>query len=179
MASAPACQRGPRGRFAALLPVALTATFFSLGLAAFAGASATGCYDFTYEPASEAGAGDTSAPVADGESRTCVTDGSYCGGDRLVGAADTLYRCTADGGALLVKKCAGGCARDAGNGDGARCNLPDVPCQAGGNYCGGDKLDGDPKILYRCVANGAHTILERCAKGCVVKPQGSDDDCAP
>lgn len=178
-----ACQQGQFAaeRFTVAAMVALTAPLLVLTtMTALAGASASGCYDFSYdEPANEAGAGDTSTPVPDGESGTCVADGSYCGGDRVVGEADTIYRCAADGGGLLLRKCAGGCARDGGGGEGARCNLPDVPCQAGGNYCGGDKLDGDPRILYRCVANGAHTILERCTKGCRVMPEGSDDDCAP
>jgi len=28
--------------------------------------------------------------------------------------------------------------------------MPAVPCKVGGFYCGGDKLDGDPGVLYTC-----------------------------
>lgn len=172
MASAPADTRRPRG-LRALSLVTLAAPLLVLPVL-----GAIGCYDFTYdEPAKEAGAGDATPP--DGESDACVVAGSYCGGDRVVGATDTLYVCAADGGGTLLKRCASGCTPDAGNGAGAICKPPSAPCQVGGNYCGGDKLDGDPRVLYRCVAGGAHTILERCTKDCRVAPAGSDDACLP
>src|SRR4051812_28027349 len=94
-----------------------------------AGALASACYDFTYEePAKEAGVPD--APP--GNPDACVAGGAYCGGDRVLGAADTLYHCAADGGSALVKKCASGCIRDAGQGDGALCAPPAVACKIGG-----------------------------------------------
>jgi hypothetical protein len=48
-------------------------------------------------------------------------------------------------------------------------------CQDGGNYCGGDKVDGDPKTLYVCMS-GLGTKPRECPDGCVVRP-GSDDIC--
>jgi hypothetical protein len=140
-------------------------------------ATASACYDFAYRDASS-DAGDAAQPgVGDAAGGACVTDGLYCGGDRLIGATDVLYRCVADGGAALEKKCASGCEPDAGNG--ARCNPPVSPCKAGGAYCGGDKLDGDPRVLYRCAAGGAHAVLESCANGCRVMAAGVDDACVP
>jgi hypothetical protein len=164
MASAPVWQRGRRGLLGWSLGT-LAAPLLVLPLGA-----ASGCYDFTYvEPAGDAGA----PPTGDGDSTACVAEVSYCGGDRLVGAADTLYRCAADGGGALVKKCASGCIPDAGGG---RCAPPASPCKIGGAYCGGDKLDGDPNVLYRC-ASGAPALIEPCAKGCRVMPAGTDDEC--
>lgn len=170
MASA-ACRR----RLRAPSLVTLAAPLLGLLLVVPA-VAASACYDFTYEePANEAGADAPSGASPD----ACVAGGAYCGGDRVVGAADTLYRCVADGGSTLLKKCASRCIRDAGQGDGALCAPPATACKVGGAYCGGDKLDGDPSILYRCVASGAPTILERCAHGCRVMASGVDDACAP
>lgn len=140
-----------------------------------AGSAASGCYDFTYREPSEGG-----SPTGDAATAGCVTDVSYCGGDQVIGASDTVYRCTADGGGLLLRKCASGCTQDEVEGPidpAARCRPPASPCSVGGSYCGGDRLDGDPRILYRCVAGGAGTLLERCANGCRVMPAGTDDAC--
>ena len=46
----------------------------------------------------------------------------------------------------------------------------------GGFYCGGDKLSGDPRTLYRCNRPSAPTVVHRCAAGCSVNP-GRDDSC--
>jgi hypothetical protein len=42
-------------------------------------------------------------------------------------------------------------------------------------YCGGDKLDGDPQTLYRCMA-GVGTSPFTCPAGCAVR-SGGDDMC--
>jgi hypothetical protein len=47
-------------------------------------------------------------------------------------------------------------------------------CVAGGLYCGGDLVAGDPDTLYRCNAGGAPLARGRCAGGCIVTP--ADDD---
>jgi len=142
--------------------------FASLVLAAVGVTSAAACYDFELvEP--------TSAPdrdAQDGPEPSCVAGRSYCGGDHVIGTKDTLYRCLGDAGVELVSKCANGCVGDAA---GSACALPS-PCVVGSSYCGGDKLDGDPDVLYRCESAGPHTIVEACAKGCVVSP-GNDDVC--
>ncbi len=49
-------------------------------------------------------------------------------------------------------------------------------CVAGGLYCGGDKIAGDPDTLYQCNAGGAPLARGRCAFGCVVRP-ADDDTC--
>jgi hypothetical protein len=49
-------------------------------------------------------------------------------------------------------------------------------CVAGGYYCGGDKVSGDPSTLYRCNADGSATKVESCSRGCAVRP-GEDDAC--
>jgi hypothetical protein len=102
----------------------------------------------------------------------CVDGARYCGGDKLVGEPDVLYRCNRGGVPTARGRCTLGCQR--------RTDKDDVcigapPCQDGGMYCGGDKLDGDPQTLYVCM-NGAGTSPRECPGGCVVRP-GSDDIC--
>ncbi|MCA9676609.1 MAG: hypothetical protein KC464_16370, partial [Myxococcales bacterium] len=53
---------------------------------------------------------------------------------------------------------------------------PPVACVAGGLYCGGDKLAGDPDTLYQCNAGGVPLARGACAAGCVVTPT-EDDAC--
>lgn len=50
-------------------------------------------------------------------------------------------------------------------------------CVAGGFYCGGDKLAGDPETLYQCNGGGVPLARGRCVHGCVVMPT-DDDACA-
>lgn len=50
-------------------------------------------------------------------------------------------------------------------------------CVDGGHYCGGDRLRGDPSLLYTCNASGVPLLRERCTAGCVVAPAGDDDYC--
>lgn len=145
----------------------------------------TACYDFHYEERGDGGGsagGDVGGAPADAAPDTarpndCVAGGYYCGGERVAGATDTLYRCNADGPPTLLAKCANGCAISAaGKDDGCR---PPTPCVAGGAYCGGDKVNGDPDVLYRCGADGKSiSVIRRCEKGCRINP-GNDDDCAP
>jgi hypothetical protein len=60
--------------------------------------------------------------------------------------------------------------------DGGSADLAGPGCVAGGLYCGGDKLDGDPGTLYRCDAPAAPTVRGVCASGCILRP-GLDDAC--
>ena len=67
-------------------------------------------------------------------------------------------------------KCANGCVSGA-------CNPP-TKCVTGGTYCGGDKVNGDPNVLYKCGADGfATTVQQSCTNGCIVAPPGQDDYC--
>jgi hypothetical protein len=51
-------------------------------------------------------------------------------------------------------------------------------CVAGGTYCGGDKVSGDPSTLYLCHGKATPTVVKHCDSGCTVNP-GADDSCAP
>ena len=48
---------------------------------------------------------------------------------------------------------------------------------ATGHYCGGDRLYGDPGILYVCREGRVPELEEVCARGCTVAPPGTDDFC--
>lgn len=107
----------------------------------------------------------------------CVDGGLYCGGDKLAGAADTLYLCDRDGVPKARGRCLAGCIVNATTDDTCRANDDGQPgpCTDGGFYCGGDELDGDPQALYRCQA-GVGVRVEVCAAGCVVETS-RDDHC--
>jgi len=53
---------------------------------------------------------------------------------------------------------------------------PVAQCVAGGHYCGGDKLAGDPMTVYTCNAGGVPLARGRCAFGCITRP-AADDQC--
>jgi len=142
-------------------------------IAAFAAgiATAAGCYDFSLE-GRDADAGAEGGAVAGGDGGSCADGRFACRADGV-----TLERCV-DGGFARVVQCGGGCAPgDASGATEAACKPP-IACTPGGFYCGGDKLDGDPDVLYRCAANGNHAVAERCggAGSCLVQP-GRDDRC--
>ncbi|MBX3196896.1 MAG: hypothetical protein KF894_01965 [Labilithrix sp.] len=128
------------------------------------------CYDFTWSQPAEPGAGPETDPDAAAADARCSEGTLTCRADGV-----TLERC-ADGGFAFVVQCGGGCAGAGSATASAACNAP-IPCVTGGSYCGGDKLDGDPDVLYRCAASGAHTVIRRCGPGsCLVQP-GRDDRC--
>lgn len=99
----------------------------------------------------------------------CVIGGLYCGGDKLAGNANELYRCAANG-PVPVESCHHGCEVQSGKDDACGC----VPSSF---YCGGDTVIGDPSTLYECQADGVSTkIAKHCANGCKVQ-SGNDDTC--
>jgi len=53
---------------------------------------------------------------------------------------------------------------------------PPDACTAGGHYCGGDKLAGDPMTLYTCNGGGVPLAIMRCKNACTINV-GSDDAC--
>lgn len=55
--------------------------------------------------------------------------------------------------------------------------VPPVQCTAGAFYCGGDKLAGDPDVLYQCNGGGVPLARGTCINGCSVRPT-ADDQCA-
>jgi hypothetical protein len=130
------------------------------------------------------GTGSARLSVMDGEhvaarlelvAPAACTDGAlYCGGNSIAGSTDTLYRCHADGVPEARGVCAGGCLIRPTKGD--ACAGVGTACFDTGLYCGGDKLDGDPRSLYRC-ASGTGMLVMECANGCVVGSPGHDDAC--
>jgi hypothetical protein len=112
-----------------------------------------------------------SSPPSGGD---CVDGGLYCGGDKLHGDSDTLYRCRADGTGEVVKTCAYGCEVNSGQDDACKARASD--CVTGGYYCGGDKLHGDSNTLYRCESDGTGAVVKHCSNGCKVR-RGEDDVC--
>ena len=116
-----------------------------------------------------------------GGTSSCQAGGLYCGGDKVGGNANTLYRCNAPGSPSVEEVCSNGCAVNPGTNDACNASAPSGPtggsCVAGGLYCGGDKVNGNHSTLYRCNGPGAATVVEQCSNGCSVN-SGSDDSCA-
>ena len=134
---------------------------------AFVAFSTVACWSFDYvAPPADADAPDARVP--------CVEGGLYCGGDRLVGETTILYRCQRTGSGTVVARCAERCLVSPPGKDDA-CSAA-TSCVTGGSYCGGDKVNGDPDVLYRCGSGSTTTVIERCARGCAVNT-GRDDAC--
>lgn len=54
-------------------------------------------------------------------------------------------------------------------------------CTKGFQYCGGNKVIGDPSTLYKCNGPGEPTVISKCDRGCIVNPNSvdADDACVP
>lgn len=103
----------------------------------------------------------------------CVDGEHLCGGASFSGAADVLYQCNEGGVPLARGRCTAGCITRADGDD--VCRADGGVCVEGGFYCGGDKLDGDPRTLYTC-REGRGVDGAECPDGCQVRP-GRDDVC--
>lgn len=103
----------------------------------------------------------------------CVAGGLYCGGDKVSGDSNTLYRCNGSATPTTLGHCSDGCEVISGNNDECRGS---GGCYVGGFYCGGDKVAGDPSTLYRCTGGSSGAVVSHCANGCAVE-SGSDDRC--
>ena len=104
----------------------------------------------------------------------CMPGGLYCGGDKLVGDANTLYQCSSSGPPTPRGTCVAGCQVRAGRDD--ACAANGGPCMQNGLYCGGDKVPGDPKTLYRCDGTANPPVVMVCTIGCQVIA-GQNDGC--
>lgn len=102
---------------------------------------------------------------------TCTAGAHYCGGDKLAGMADTLYECNAGGVPLAHGVCEGGCVTKPADND--ECAAVGGTCVENSTYCGGDKVAGDPRSLYRCVG-GAGVFVMACANGCSINAAAND-----
>ncbi len=105
----------------------------------------------------------------------CTPGGLYCGGDKLDGDPGTLYRCDAPAAPTVRGGCDFGCILHPGLDD--ECRGGGGVCVVGGHYCGGDKVDGDPQTLYKCLAGGGGAVFRACPNGCQVNSAGTDDAC--
>jgi hypothetical protein len=142
------------------------------------------CWSFDFdEPPPGSDASDSSARADSGTSIEagdaksdafvkCVSGGYYCGGEQVPGDTRSLYRCNPDGSVTRFYKCATACVVSAPGKDDA-CS-PATSCKVNGTYCGGDKVNGDPDVLYKCLTGGGVSVVQRCTKGCQVNP--NDDD---
>ena len=133
-----------------------------------AGVLGTGAASVSVAPGAHAAIALELSPI-----EACDAGGFYCGGDRLAGDPQTLYQCNAGGVPIARGRCADGCVVRPTDDDACRASAG--TCSDGGQYCGGDKLDGDPQSLYVC-DHGVGTARVACADGCVVRP-GNDDVC--
>lgn len=114
--------------------------------------------------------GDSGGGVSGGG---CQPGGTYCGGDKVGGNPDKLYRCNFDDTATSLGLCVDGCKVRSGMDDICRGS---GGCTVGGYYCGGDKVTGNPNVLYRCTGGNDGNVVRTCASGCRVNA-GTDDDC--
>jgi hypothetical protein len=105
------------------------------------------------------------SPCEDGE--------HHCGGAAFAGVPETLYECNEDGVPLARGRCSAGCIAHPDGDD--VCRADGGACVEGAFYCGGDKLDGDPRTLYTC-QDGRGVDGSECPDGCQVRP-GRDDIC--
>lgn len=119
---------------------------------------------------------EATAPGPRASQTACTNIGLVCGGDGNPGEPRILYRCL--GGHLTFERsCASGCQRGRGNADDAcKPRPPAVHCSMDGWFCGGDRVDGDPNVLYRCADQGLY-IESVCSAGCAVDPDGIADRC--
>jgi hypothetical protein len=108
----------------------------------------------------------------------CAAQGFYCGDDKVAGDPHTLYRCADTSGGMAYARgiCAHGCTV-AGAGHDDTCSGGAAACVAGSAYCGGDKIDGDPRTLYTCTSGNAGTVAQHCPGRCLVEPSPSPDRC--
>lgn len=123
-------------------------------------------------------------PLNPGQVGACagLDSGLYCGGNKVTGDPNTLYRCI-NGNLSVVNVCSGGCKpmpegsddqcfTEAGGGN------PASACAGVGDglYCGGDTIVGDAATLYQC-SGGNISVVSECQYGCKVNLPGTNDEC--
>lgn len=107
---------------------------------------------------------------------SCIPGVNYCGRNLIPGEPDVLYRCERDAVPVARGRCLFGCNIVSGGED--HCDSGPNTCVDGGFYCGGDKIDGDPQVLYVC-DSGVGTQPKPCDERCAIYPPGMDDRCEP
>jgi hypothetical protein len=128
-----------------------------------------------------AGQGTISTTIANGEhlavhvklaAVVCMDGGLYCGGDKLAGDPNVLYRCNGTAAPTPRGMCPNGCQVQPGQDD--TCMAGGGACMSGAFYCGGDKLAGDPRTLYRCNGASDPTVSMECPSACVIRANQND-----
>ena len=109
-----------------------------------------------------------------GPPQPCTPNSFYCGGDKVPGDPGVLYLCNGGGVPFARGRCPGECVVNPSSND--ACRGVGGPCVETGYYCGGNKLDGDPRSRYQCIGGVARNRLD-CPNGCEIRPAGQDDDC--
>jgi hypothetical protein len=105
---------------------------------------------------------------------TCVAMSKYCGGDKVVGDADTLYECIDNAVPEARGTCTHGCLVNTSMNDG--CAGGTGTCMDNAHYCGGHMLEGDPSDLYVC-NNGSGIAPQPCPNGCADGGPAGIDTC--
>ena len=124
--------------------------------------------------ASEAHEANDAGPTA--SQSACAHEALVCGGNAVTGDAHMLYRCR-DGHLSFARACTWGCQFGHGGADDACKPRPPASfCADSGLFCGGDRVEGRPGVLYRC-ADHALGVEEICGRGCGVDPDGIADRC--
>lgn len=99
----------------------------------------------------------------------CTENGLYCGGSRVAGDPEAIYRCTGSV-PIFYFRCTSGCISHSGAD--AECIGLGL-CHDGGTYCGGHIIDGEPNTLYVC-RSFEGTDPTPCPNGCQVRGDGND-----
>ncbi len=115
-------------------------------------------------------------PGPTGANVACARRGRVCGSPPVSGEAQMLLDCTGDH-LTFARACTWGCQAGRGGADDAcKPRPPNAFCGADGFFCGGDRVEGAPGVLYRC-ADHALRVDTVCERGCAVDGDGIGDHC--
>jgi surface antigen len=107
---------------------------------------------------------------------SCHNAGWYCGDDGLGKDANTKYYCSSSGGSITDSTKCGMTCVTMPSGQNDKCTSNGSCKGLHGDYCGGDKVNGDTTTLYHC-RDGAPKGATYCSNGCKTASSGYDDYC--
>jgi surface antigen len=107
---------------------------------------------------------------------SCRNAGWYCGNDGLGKDANTKYYCSSSGGSITDSTKCGMTCVTMPSGQNDKCTSNGSCKGLHGDYCGGDKVNGDTTTLYHC-RDGAPKGATYCSNGCKTAASGYDDYC--
>jgi surface antigen len=111
-----------------------------------------------------------------GGGTSCPNAGWYCGNDGLSKDANTKYYCSKTGGSITDSTKCGVTCVTMPSGQNDQCTSNGSCKGLHGDYCGGDKVNGDANTLYHC-RDGAPKGAKYCSNGCKTAASGYDDYC--